>query len=103
MSEELIRTLRSFSEAYPEEVFTPLTDEDRKLHGILITRASAGMGRHCAKFMREAADALERTEKAAARYEAVRKLNVQQFADLYLRNIGTGTPFDQLVDELIES
>ena len=39
-------------------------------------------------------------ETGLHRYEAVRKLNVQQFADLYLRNIEDGVPFDQLVDEL---
>lgn len=36
----------------------------------------------------------------AARYKKLRKLNVAQFKELFQRNITTGTPFDQLVDEL---
>jgi len=40
--------------------------------------------------------------KSHARYEIVRKLNVQQFAELYQKNIKTGIPFDDLVDELLQ-
>lgn len=35
------------------------------------------------------------------RYEALRKLNVRQFGELFERNIREGIPFDTLVDELI--
>lgn len=42
----------------------------------------------------------ERIQTAAKRYETLRKLNVGQFADLYAKNIETGTPFDDLVDGL---
>ena len=35
------------------------------------------------------------------RYESLRRLNAQQFQALCLKNISTGTPFDELVDELI--
>ena len=60
--EELINRLRQTAEAYPEDIFTPLTDEDRKAHGTLISRASAGMGRHFSKLFTAAADALEGTQ-----------------------------------------
>lgn len=36
----------------------------------------------------------------AERYEKLRRLNVQQFAELYKRNISEGIPFDDLVDQL---
>lgn len=35
------------------------------------------------------------------RYEKVRKLNPQQFAELYRRNIEEGISFDDLVDALV--
>jgi hypothetical protein len=50
-----------------------------------------------------AVDMIDNTSKGAARYEAVRKLNTQQFADIYRKNIEMGVPFDQLIDELIGS
>lgn len=42
----------------------------------------------------------ERIQTAAKRYETLRRLNPRQFADLYAKNLQTGTPFDELVDEL---
>lgn len=36
------------------------------------------------------------------RYEALRTLNPRQFADLYAKNLETGTPFDELVDQIIK-
>lgn len=63
---ELVDTLRSFGQAYPEDMFGPVTDAERKEHGSLITRTSAGMGRHCAKFMAQAADMIERLASKAA-------------------------------------
>jgi hypothetical protein len=39
-------------------------------------------------------------EKDAARYETVRKLNAEQFAQLFRKNIETGVHFDVLVDEI---
>lgn len=53
--EALCDTLESFTKAYPEDIFGPVTDKEREEHGSLITRNSAAMGRHCAKFMGEAA------------------------------------------------
>lgn len=35
----------------------------------------------------------------ARRYEHVRKMSVRTFSELYQRNLETGIPFDQLVDE----
>jgi hypothetical protein len=55
----IVRDLRSFAEAYPEDVFRPLTDADRKEHSVLITRASAQMGRHFGKWATKAADTIE--------------------------------------------
>jgi len=37
-------------------------------------------------------------EKQAFRYEAVRRMNPRQFAELYAANIECGIPFDELVD-----
>jgi len=51
----------------------------------------------------KAADELERLSVTSERYEAVRKLNARQFTDLYRKNIESGVPFDQLVDELIKT
>lgn len=59
--QRLIERLRSFSEAYPTDIFPELTAEEREaLPRGIIDRISAGMGRHCAKIMIEAAEALER-------------------------------------------
>jgi hypothetical protein len=54
-TQELIERLESWCEAYPEDIFTPLEgscmqpftgDYDTHEKRILITRASASMGRH---------------------------------------------------------
>jgi hypothetical protein len=37
---------------------------------------------------------------AAMRYEKVRRLNVQEFSDVFLENLKTGVPFDDLIDRL---
>jgi hypothetical protein len=42
---------------------------------------------------------LTEARKNAARYEKVRIMNVSQFGDVWFKNISTGIPFDQLVDE----
>ena len=104
MDEELVNTLRSFGKAYPEDVFAPLGKNEIaavvKGYPGFVDRNSAGMGRHCAKFMERAADAIERLSIGATRYEIIRKLNVAQFAELYKKNLSAGVPFDQLIDEL---
>lgn len=61
-SEEMVRVLRRWSEAYPEDIFPPVTQEDRDNHPGVVTRAAAQMGRHMAKFMSEAADCIEKLE-----------------------------------------
>ena len=59
-AEEFIRRLRSFAQAYPEDVFPPLTVDERKaLPRGTIDRISASMGRHMSKLMVEVADYLE--------------------------------------------
>lgn len=57
---QLIEVLRGLERAYPESIFTPLTEAEIKQMGPLLDRASAGMGRHLAKFMGRAANAIER-------------------------------------------
>lgn len=49
--DDAVHRLRSFAKAYPESIFAPLTEEERKLVGDgLISRNSAEVGRHFAKF-----------------------------------------------------
>lgn len=62
---DLIHELRQFAQAYPEDIFTPLTDAEREGNDLIITKASAGMGRHCAKWFIKAADALESASPVA--------------------------------------
>lgn len=66
--ERLLRQLRSWSKAYPEDVFIPFTEEERKEHSLIITRASGAMGRHMAKFTDEAADYIEQQQRALEHY-----------------------------------
>ena len=59
-STELVAKLIGFSSAYPEDMFPPLTKaEIAELPRGILDRASAAMGRHVAKFAKEAADAVE--------------------------------------------
>jgi len=44
--------------------------------------------------------ALREMRLAAIRYEKVRRLNVQEFSDVFLENLKTGIPFDELIDRL---
>lgn len=41
-------------------------------------------------------------EKAAKRYECVRKLNAQQFADVFKLALLSDVPFDRYIDGLID-
>lgn len=62
----LVETLRAFAQAYPVDVFPPITDEERERLGPgLISRASAGMVRHLSSFFTDAADRIEALENAA--------------------------------------
>lgn len=57
--DELIHKLRGFEQTYGTEFFTPLTEREKaQVGGELRSRIAADMGRHLAKFMVEAADAL---------------------------------------------
>ena len=69
-TDELVHTLRSFGLAYPEDMFGPVSEDERLLYGNLITRNSAAMGRHCAKFMAQAADMIEALSKPSAPVDA---------------------------------
>lgn len=62
--DEFIEILRSFGKAYPLDIFGPVTEDEQRLHGSLITRNSAEMGRHCAKYMVKAADVIESLQSA---------------------------------------
>lgn len=44
--EALIEEVQAFADAYPTDVFGPVTDDEREQYGSLIARASASMGRH---------------------------------------------------------
>lgn len=73
---ELADLLDSFSRAYPEDVFPPLTEDERKaLPRGIIDRCSGAMGRHFAKFAAQAAAALRESEewrRDAERYRWLR-------------------------------
>jgi hypothetical protein len=45
---------------------------------------------------------LRRMEIGAQRYEKLRRLNAQQFADLFKAHISGNIPFDTMVDQLEE-
>lgn len=62
MNDDFVLRLRSIANAYPEDIFGPVTDDERREHASLITRNSAAMGRHLGKFLAQAADEIERLE-----------------------------------------
>jgi len=69
--EALHRKLRDFARAYPEDVFPPTTAEERlTLSPGLLSRISADMGRHFAKFATEAADAFDEKCREVERLRA---------------------------------
>jgi hypothetical protein len=43
----------TWATAYPEDVFTPITEEETKKYANIITRNSAAMGRHILKNVEE--------------------------------------------------
>lgn len=51
--EEFIGNWENWCNAYPEDIFTPFTEEELKANSILITRASAAMGRHILETMKD--------------------------------------------------
>jgi len=63
--EEIIQRLRSFSRAYPEDIFpAPSKVEIVEVHRVFpgfTDRVSASMGRHIGKQLNEIADELEKT------------------------------------------
>lgn len=51
--------------------------------------------------IKSAANRIAYLETGHRRYEALRRLNPRQFADLYAKNLETGVAFDELVDGLV--
>ena len=51
--------LRDVAAAYPEDIFPPFTDEERKANSMVISRASGNMGRFLSRHMTEAADTID--------------------------------------------
>ncbi len=76
--------------AYPEDMFIPLEgdpvkhtgDYDTRAKRNLITRASAGMGRHVAKLMNEFADEIERLRNDLLSTEFERDAAEKHIAEL---------------------
>lgn len=64
MTQPLSQRLEAAANAYPEDVFGKTTDEDRELHGDVVQRTAATMGRHFSGMLSQAATALEALESA---------------------------------------
>lgn len=62
-NDELVAQLRSHADAYPEDIFTPLSNAEVAMHEGIVTRASASMGRHMGAFLKQAADRIEELER----------------------------------------
>jgi hypothetical protein len=45
---------------------------------------------------------IQRLRIGVERYETVRRLTPKEFKDIYLSNITTGKPFDQIIDERLK-
>ncbi len=62
--EQLINRLRQWANAYPEDMFPPLSKEElatvQKAFPGFLDRASAAMGRHMGRQLGELADELEK-------------------------------------------
>jgi hypothetical protein len=92
-NEQLIQRLRHFGDAYPLDVWPPLTEEERRsISSSLRSRIAAEMGRHCSKIMAEAADALAEAESDSD--ETHRVLMVQSKLLTHTVNILRGPPPD---------
>lgn len=71
--DDLVRRLRDVASAYPEDIFPPFTDDERRENSVIISRASGNMGRFLSKPMLEAAARIEALEAQLALYrDAVR-------------------------------
>lgn len=65
--DEFVRKLRDFEQAYSTEFFVPLTEaEKNEMGGFLLSRVSAEMGRHLAKFLTQAAARIEQASSLLA-------------------------------------
>ena len=57
---DITERLKDAAQAYPADIFLPVTREQREAHPQIVTRASAAMGRHFSPMFTEAADEIER-------------------------------------------
>ena len=89
MSEQLVKRLRELSNAVTRADWNEFS-----------MRIPAEKDRDADFVLLQAANKIAALEADAARYETVRKLNAEQFAQLFRKNIETGVHFDVLVDEL---
>lgn len=85
MTDALIHRLRSYSEAYPLDMFPELTKEEREMlhreHPGLLDRISASMGRHCGKIMDQGADAIERIPVQQTDYRTLLEIVVKEICE----------------------
>jgi hypothetical protein len=58
--DDLIHRLRSIGQAYPEDVFPPLSSLEIKQHSAIVSQTAGAMGRHIGKIMIEIADEIEK-------------------------------------------
>lgn len=92
----LVERLRDFEQAYGEEFFRPLTKEERAEVGpVVLSLASAEMGRHLAQFFKQAADALEAAEQRVQKLEAALK-PFAEYAAMSQRTIPAGITMSSL-------
>lgn len=89
--DDFVRKLRDFEQAYSTEFFAPLTEAEKdEMGGFLLSRVSAEMGRHLAKFLTQAAAALEQAHSTIAALRAERDEADNALVDKY-RDPKTGS------------
>lgn len=68
---DVLKRLRDAAEAYPEDVFSGTTDDDRERHPGVVQRSAASMGRHFSPLFTAAADLIEQQAERIAELEAI--------------------------------
>lgn len=81
-TEHFIGVLYGFAKAYPVDIFPPLTQDEVDQYSTIISKASAGMGRHLGKFMHDAATEIERLAIEATALRQQVALRDQRIAEL---------------------
>lgn len=59
---DIQQKLRSLANAYPEDIFPRLTEDEREGNELLLSAAAAEMGRHFSSVFSEAADRIDELE-----------------------------------------